>query len=128
MQRLLFKTSAVGVLSCAAIQTGNVSYSAGSKDNNVNIPYASSEQIILTPMLPGSEKKASNNFMVVYDKRTRNPKYVVERLYQSGLACSDDEDANLKKKKRHAFFSDPAIESEVYRVSRLSARNSVRLI
>jgi len=55
--------------------------------------------------------------MVVYDKRTRNPKYVVERLNQSGLACSDDDEANEKKKKRKPFFSEPTIESEAFKVS-----------
>ena len=54
--------------------------------------------------------------MVVYDKRTRNPKYVVERLNQAGLACSDDDDANEKKKKRKPFFSEPSIESEAFKV------------
>ena len=54
--------------------------------------------------------------MVVYDKRTRNPKYVVERLNRVGLECNDDEDAKAKKKHRKPFFSETSIDSEAFRV------------
>lgn len=112
MQRLALKSCAIGLFSCVGIQPRALSTDC--KSSTIEIPYSSSEQVILTPALPGS--KPGNNFMVVYDKRTRNPKYVVERLNQAGLACSDDDDANEKKKKRKPFFSEPSIESESFKV------------
>lgn len=114
MQRLALKSCAIGLVSGVGVQRIGLPRNTECKGSAIDIPYSSSEQVILTPVLPGS--KSGNNFMVVYDKRTRNPKYVVERLNQAGLACSDDDDANEKKKKRKPFFSEPSIESEAFKV------------
>ena len=115
MQRAALKSATIGVISII----GHCSSGSSLRSENegtVNVPYSSSEQIILTPLLPGSGCKPGNNFMVVYDKRTRNPKYVVERLNRMGLECNDDEDAKAKKKHRKPFFSETSIDSEAFRV------------
>lgn len=83
-------------------------------DATSTIGYSSSEQLVF-PVLPSTAGK-SGSFAIVYDKRTRNPKYVIETLHGSRLMCADDEEALLKKKKRKPFYSEPSIEVETFRV------------
>lgn len=114
-----------GVLfACATsiiFQFRSTTYNRGREEphDNSRLTYSSSEQVILSPDFPFSQEtgKYLNNFLVVYDKRTRNPKYVVERLYRESVVCSDDEEALAKKKKRKPFFIETSIDSESFRVS-----------
>lgn len=89
------------------------SYNEG--NTSVRLGYSSSEQIVLPTAQTTAVKQ--NAFVAVYDKQTRNPKYVIERLYKDSLLCADDEDALNKKKKRKPFFVETSIEDDIFRVS-----------
>ena len=111
----------VSVALCSAILQINQSLGKDQQsqcqsiDGAVNITYSSSEQVIL-PTVPSNATVQCNKFSIVYDKRTRNPKYVIERLDKASLLCADDEDALSKKKKRKPFFLESGIDFDVFRV------------
>jgi DNA/RNA endonuclease G (NUC1) len=95
---------------------GNKASCAADATNQTTISYSSSEQVII-PLPPSLDGKKGGTFTVVYDKRTRNPKYVVERISKESLLCADDEDALSKKKKRKPFHAENSIENDIFRVS-----------
>jgi DNA/RNA endonuclease G (NUC1) len=76
--------------------------------------YSTSEQLVRPLQSTTTGKPGS--FAIVYDNRTRNPKYVIEALYGAGVVCTDDEIALEKKKKRKPFYCEPSIQVEAFRV------------
>lgn len=82
-------------------------------ENNRSV-FSSSETLIHPTI--SSQPGKPGTFGIVYDNRTRNPKYVIESLKGSGVVCADDEEALLKKKKRKPFYSESSIEVEAFRV------------
>jgi DNA/RNA endonuclease G (NUC1) len=71
------------------------------------------EQLIVPPVeLDG---KQHNQFIINYDKRTRSPKFVLELLIKSDSVCSGDVEALAKSKKRKPFYSDPNIDSDLFK-------------
>jgi DNA/RNA endonuclease G (NUC1) len=106
---------------------GSKASCAADTNNQATISYSSSEQLII-PLPPTIDSKKGGNFTVVYDKRTRNPKYVVERITKESLLCADDEDALSKKKKRKPFHAENSIENDIFRVSSpFATRNTLLL-
>lgn len=120
----------LAIVGSIALQSGSKTHNGEAGSDASNLTYSSSEQVILSPDFPFSQATGHsiNNFMVVYDKRARNPKYVVERLYRENVMCADDEDALAKKKKRKPFFVETGIDSESFRVRLLSWLVCLRFI
>lgn len=109
----------LAIVSSITLQNGGKTFNGEAGNDASNLTYSSSEQVLFSPDFPFSQAAGHpiNNFMVVYDKRARNPKYVVERLYRENVMCTDDEEALAKKKKRKPFFVETGIDSESFRVS-----------
>ena len=68
-------------------------------------------------IIHSASHSSSPSLVIVYDKRTRSPKYVIERLSLHDLLCDDNEEALMLKKKRKPFFSEPTIFNELFKVS-----------
>jgi len=76
----------------------------------INYKLSSSEHTII------HSSPSSPSLVIIYDKRTRSPKYVIEHLTLYDLLCDDNEEAAVLKKKRKPFFSEPTILNELFKV------------
>ena len=63
-----------------------------------------------------SINKQTSDFIIVYDKKTRSPKYTIERLHAMNITCPDDLEASLLKKKRKPFYTESSIINENFKV------------
>ena len=90
---------------------------------------STSEHIIIHPFSSSSSSSSlsspsvkpsaslSPSLVIMYDKRTRSPKYVIEHLTFFDLLCDDNEEAAILKKKRKPFYSEPTILNDLFKVS-----------
>lgn len=63
-----------------------------------------------------TNKQHSSDFIIVYDKKTRSPKYTIERLHATNITCPDDLEASLLKKKRKPFYTESSIVNDNFKV------------
>jgi DNA/RNA endonuclease G (NUC1) len=115
MFRTVPRTCLVLGSALAAPKTGT--HCEGENSSKRTLSYSTTEQLVLP--LQSTTIGKPGSFAIVYDNRTRNPKYVIEALYGAGVVCTDDEIALEKKKKRKPFYSEPSIQVEAFRVCRL---------
>lgn len=85
---------------------------------------STSEHIIIQPISSSSSSSVkpsssslSPSLVIMYDKRTRAPKYVIEHLTLFDLLCDDNEEAAILKKKRKPFYSEPTILNDLFKVT-----------
>lgn len=84
------------------------------EENEINKSNCTGEYVIQANK---ESKSIGDDLYIVFDARTRCPKYAVEKLFRSSDNQAGEVDGNVVEKKRPPFHPEPSIRIESFRVS-----------